>query len=541
MTLRGRVAVRRGGRRGGSAAPAPAVPSPAPAPSPSLGPAVPYSACHAPSIQVFFQPDGDVRACCHNFNHSLGNVAHQRLRDIWDGEAAEALRAALAVDDYSLGCQGCEAQVAIEGRATSIPARFDPFATHLTADPASRAWPRLAEFNLSNACNLQCIQCNGDLSSAIRVKREGRAPLAKRYDDAFFDDLAEFLPHLARAQFAGGEPFLAAENYRVWELLADVAPGCEVIVVTNATQWNRRIEDILERVPMSFCFSVDGITKETYESIRVDADFDEMMANLERYRAYAARAGTSVAMNLCLMVQNHHEFGDYLLWAEERSIPVNVSVVRQPGHCSIARLPVAELEAVLAGLEAQDAVVRPQLDLNVDIWTRELDRIREWARHGADADDPTSEFGAAAYNVMSFRRAGAGPHDDRDARVELLPFAEDGVIHEITVGPDDRVISCSPSLVDLIGDTALALVGGSVQAFQGASSDTFGTMLSYDVLAQDDDRIDAKVVFRRAEFRLTTLAMRNADGWADEAKILIATRRADRPAAPDNGAGSGAP
>ena len=497
-------------------------------PPPAVGSA-PHSACYAPSIQLYFQPDGDVRACCHNFNHSLGNVAEQRLREIWDGAAAESLRTALAADDYSLGCRGCEAQVAIEGRATSIPARFDVHAGHLTDDPASRRWPRLAEFNLSNACNLQCIQCNGDLSSSIRAKREGRAPLPKPYGDQFFEDLAEFLPHLTRAQFAGGEPFMAPENYRVWELLAEVAPTCEVVVVTNATQWNRRVEDILERVPMSFAFSIDGITKETYEAVRVDADFEETFTNVERYRDYAARVGTQVAMNHCLMVQNHHEFADYLLWADQRGIPVNVSVVRQPGHCSIARLPVAELREVLARLEAQDPVVRPQLTLNAHVWERELARIRDWAEAGAVVDDPTSEFGGAAYNVMSFRRSGSGPHDEQAARADLLPLAHDGVVHELTIGPDDRVSASSPSLVVLLGDEADQLVGGSVQGLQGLSTATFGTMLDHEVLHQDDDRIDAVVTYRHAVLRLTTLALRNEQGWADEAKILLAVQQLDRP------------
>ena len=130
---------------------------------------------------------------------------------------------------------------------------------------------------------------------------------------------------------------------------------------------------------------------------------------------------------------------------------------------------------------------------------------------------------------MSFRRDGARPQDDRSARAELQAFAEDGVVHEITVGPDDAVLACSPSLGDLLGDRAQALVGEPFFALQGASADAFGTMLSYDVLAEDEDRIDAVVVYRRAEFRLATLAIRNEQGWADEAKILIATRRVERP------------
>lgn len=101
------------------------------------------------------------------------------------------------------------------------------------------------EFNLSNACNLQCIQCNGDLSSSIRIHRERRAPLAKVRRR--LEDLAALLPP-DEAQFAGGEPFLGVENFRAWELIAEVSPSLGCTVVTNATQWNRRVERVLEQL-----------------------------------------------------------------------------------------------------------------------------------------------------------------------------------------------------------------------------------------------------------------------------------------------------
>src|SRR4051794_38914681 len=124
----------------------------------------PYSACYAPSVQLYFDPSGDVRACCRNTRHTLGNVGRERLRDIWAGERRLALVDRLAVDDWSLGCQGCATEVDQEGRAGSYPASFDARAGHLTNEAGSGAWPTFMEFNLSNACNLQCLQCNGDLS-----------------------------------------------------------------------------------------------------------------------------------------------------------------------------------------------------------------------------------------------------------------------------------------------------------------------------------------------------------------------------------------
>ena len=483
----------------------------------------PYSACYAPSVQVYFDPNGDVRACCRNARHPLGNVAVDRLRDIWAGDRRAALIDHLAVDDWSLGCQGCGTEVAQEGRDGSYPASFDGRATHLDGDPASGAWPNFMEFNLSNACNLQCLQCNGDLSSSIRIHREHRAPLPAVYGDEFFEDLALFLPHLRQAQFAGGEPFLGAENFRAWDLITEVAPGLPCTVVTNATQWNARVEDVLDRLDMSFVFSLDGITKETYESIRLGADIDAVLANVDRFCAYARERGTTVMINHCLMVQNVHEFADLLLFADARDIPVNVSVVHHPGHCSIARLPRSEMQAVHELLVSQAAEVGPRLGRNAATWERELARIASWVASGAGAGVEDSEWAASAYEILDLPRQGDGPYDDSTARVTIDAFADDAV-HVVSVGPDDVIRSCHPAPEQMFGVPSGEFVGRPVADLRNLRTAQYGLMSDYQVVNADLNQVDALARCGDSEFRISLVAVRDEHGWADEGRIVVGRR-----------------
>ena len=165
-------------------------------------------------------------------------------------DARNHLLARLAQDDYSHGCQGCKWEIDNEGREGSYPQTYEDRANHLTADPASGAWPRSMEFNLSNSCNLQCIQCNGDLSSSIRLHREKRPPFASPYGDAFFEELASFLPHLTSIKFLGGEPFLASETLRVMEMLVEGGHRPKIHVTTNGTQWDEQIEHYVSALEM---------------------------------------------------------------------------------------------------------------------------------------------------------------------------------------------------------------------------------------------------------------------------------------------------
>ncbi len=486
----------------------------------------PYSACYAPSVMLYFQPDGDVRACCRNQSYPLGNVATQRLTDIWDGPRRHELVARLAADDFSHGCEGCKWELETEGREGSYPQSFEARASHLTDDPATAAWPRAMEFNLSNSCNLQCIQCNGDLSSSIRIHREARPPLPKAYGDEFFDDLRLFLPHLQTVQFAGGEPFLGAENYRAWDLIAEVAPDLVVQVVTNATQWNKRVERVLERVRVAPCFSIDGLTRETYESIRIDADHAAVMDNIERFCAYAARVGTGVQINFCLMAQNHHEFGAMLRFAEERDIKVNVSVVHYPEHCSIARLDPAEIAAIHRSLLDQSDEVLAALDLNAGVWRTEVARIGSWLEGHDPGTDHDSLWGVTDAGPFAFPKWADRHHDDTAARAVLAEFAGDGQVHVIRIGVGETIVECSPSAGAALGVEPAELVGRPVSAVQDLVEAAHGPLSDQRLLADAQDQIDVVSTFGDLEFRTTIVAMRDDTGFADHARLLFASRPA---------------
>ena len=486
----------------------------------------PYSACYAPSVLLYFQPNGDVRACCRNMGYPLGNIGEQRLAEIWEGPRRHELMARLAQDDYSHGCQGCKWEIDNEGREGSYPQTYEDRANHLTADPASGAWPRSMEFNLSNSCNLQCIQCNGDLSSSIRLHREKRPPMPKVYGDEFFEDLARFLPHLHHVQFAGGEPFLGAENYRAWALIAEVAPDLEVQVVTNATQWNRRVETVLEQVRVAPTFSLDGITAATYEGVRHGAHHDEVMANVERFCAYARRVGTQPTINFCLMAQNHHEFGPLLVFAEERGIRVDVSVVHYPEHCSIARLDPARIADIHRSLLAQSDDVLARLDRNAGVWTTEVARVGSWLEGHDPGTDHERLWGAADAGPFSFPKWADRQQDDTQARADLAAFAPDAVLHVLSLGEGDAISECPEATAHGLGTTPDELVGAPLSRVQDVVERTHGPMIDQHVLGDGPDRIDVVSVFGDVEIRTVIVAMRDATGFADHARVLFASRPA---------------
>jgi MoaA/NifB/PqqE/SkfB family radical SAM enzyme len=399
------------------------------------------SACYAPTVSMYFDQFGNVRACCQNTETLMGNVAHQSIREIWGSSTTRRLRAALRRNDLSDGCGFCQWQID-QGDEEIVFARI--FDEHHVAS-GHPDWPVQMEFSMTNSCNLQCIMCNGDWSSSIRAHREHRAPLPEVYGEAFFEELAEFLPHLRKTNFLGGEPFLGKEPLRVLDMLADLDHPPDVAVTTNGTQWSERIEAICERLPISFVLSLDGITKATYESIRIGSDFDHVMANLDRFRASAERHGTMVTLAHCLMVPNWREFSRLLRFAEDRGLEVGMNEVLFPVELSLFQLPPAELREVVVTMERDDGGIAASLDLLRPVWDGQVAALR----HRLES----LEGGEAQF----IRPWGGhdGPDWEREATTTLTEWVGDRA-------PDRLEIDRSTGSMRIEGHLERVLVGAGV-------------------------------------------------------------------------------
>jgi len=330
------------------------------------------SLCYAPHTSLYFNTQGDVRVCCHNWAFPAGNIARQTIAEIWAGDAIKKIRRSLECGSFAQGCHYCEWQLATRSFVNISTRKWDWHPVE-SRDPE---WPLQMEFSISNTCNLECIMCNGMSSSAIRAHREKLPPVHNPYSDAFFSELRAYLPRLRKASFLGGEPFLQAECSRIWNMLIEDGIQLPCHVTTNGTQYNALIEKFLERIPFSFSISLDGYRKKTIESIRVNAKYDVLMRNVNRFRNYARERNQHFGLTYCLMRPNWEEFGDFCLFADALECSVFVNAVRKPPELSLYTLSPAELGRIADSMEAQADRVVPLLGRNRAIWTGEVARLR---------------------------------------------------------------------------------------------------------------------------------------------------------------------
>ncbi len=347
--------------------------------------------CYAPYTSMLFLPSGDAYVCCRNGVQVLGNVSENGVREMWEGPVMQGLRRALKNYEFGGGCEFCGWAIENRDYQGSMTRSFE----HHPVSSETPQWPSLLEFAMSNVCNFACTQCGGMYSSRIRAQREGLPPLAKQYGEGFFAEIETFLGHTKALKFTGGEPFLAEENYRIWDMMHKMGFQPEYLsVLTNGSQWNARIEEVLHRFRFHVGVSIDAYSREVLERIRVGAVHSDVIANIRRLSAYTKSVGTDLFLSFSWMQDNWMELPQMLLFAEEVGASIEVIRVVHPSHCSLFALPVAELREVSRALEAEAPRVRPQLRRNAKAWDNALSSLRRELARGDGGDVNYSQVSA---------------------------------------------------------------------------------------------------------------------------------------------------
>lgn len=277
-------------------------------------------------------------------------------------------------------------------------------------------------------------------------------------------------------------------------MIGDLERPPRVSITTNGTQWSPRIEKICDRVPMSFVVSLDGITKETYESIRVGAEFDEVMGNLHRFHAYARRHGTSISIAHCLMRPNYLEFVDLLRFVEELGLDgVGVNVVLLPADLSLFQMEPAELARVVQDLDRQDEATAHRLVRFRSVWETQLGilRSRLLTLEADLSGSGRSSVPLDPWHPLPLIAGGrVGPRSDASPEVvECSIRCQKGVGQGVSGEVHRPIIEVLDGFEEAVGKPGSVLVGQPISVLPEVLAVRFGPLVGEPVV--QDDRVTA--------------------------------------------------
>ncbi len=277
--------------------------------------------CYAPFTSLYFDISGDVNVCCANASYTLGSYPQQSIADCWYGDRLKDLRAALARKDFQYGCYYCASTLAAKNFESSMLNHYD----HLADKADNQNYPVIFEFELSNICNYECIMCCGRSSSMIRKNREGLPPIKPVYDKKFVEQVAEFLPHLQKMNFLGGEPFLIPVYYDIWEKAVKLNPKIELVVTSNGSTLPIRAKELMSKLEnFRVVLSIDSLQKKTYELIRKNGRFENVQKNLK----YFIENNKLSTIAVSPMLQNWQDIPEIVNFCQDNNIDLHFNIVR---------------------------------------------------------------------------------------------------------------------------------------------------------------------------------------------------------------------
>jgi len=136
-------------------------------------------------------------------------------------------------------------------------------------------FPRQITLDISSSCNLKCQMCS----------------LEDNYDNKSFMSLETFekiIPIIPKLDYidlnCNAEPLMNKNLIRILKTIKHVSPKTKVGFPTNGVLLNEKIiRELITNNLDVIRFSINGATKETFESIRTKADFNKVIFNVDLF------------------------------------------------------------------------------------------------------------------------------------------------------------------------------------------------------------------------------------------------------------------
>lgn len=172
--------------------------------------------------------------------------------------------------------------------------------------PLEAPFPKNLMIELTNACNLKCVMCYNRL-----MKRKRGFMDAATY--GFILDNAAEIGIKMVGLYTTGESFLHPQVFDFIRLAKE--KGFEYIyMTTNGNVLNeKKIKKIFDSGLDSIKFSIDGISKESYEKIRVGGNFEKLYNNIKALRETrdALKSKLKIYASFVLVNNNYHELKQF--------------------------------------------------------------------------------------------------------------------------------------------------------------------------------------------------------------------------------------
>jgi len=328
--------------------------------------------CMYPWIHLHAWPTGEAYPCCHSEPVSkIGNCKTHTLKELWNSAKQKQLRVDMLNENKNSACNRCYEQESngfLSGRRSANKHQGH----HISRIKETQDDGQLEKFEMtywdirfSNLCNLKCRSCGHVFSSQWYQDQAKLAGgdwkdrntvlnYAGRTETDMWEQLEPHLDYVEQIYFAGGEPLLMAEHYRILEeLVKRKLFHVRLIYNTNFTHTELKGKSVFEYWKQFNSVAVGASLDDSgsrAEYIRKGTDWAVVEKNRQEMLRICPKVDFYISPTLSIM--NAWHLPDFHKdWTERGLIcaqDLNVNILQDPVHYRIDIAPAEYKTQLLA-------------------------------------------------------------------------------------------------------------------------------------------------------------------------------------------------
>ena len=337
--------------------------------------------CMIPWIHMHAFPDGRAYPCClGDDRYPIGNFKQDSMESVWNHPAYKTMRKNMLEEKPCKECSKCYEQER-SGFVSMRNSTNKNFGQHIAIVDQTHDDGQFDDFKLryydirfSNLCNFTCRTCGGWFSSSWYSEEEElygkrdypKIMFAGRTESDMWQQLEPHIPYLEQVYFAGGEPMMMEEHYRILkELVKREMFDVKLIYNTNFSRLNLKDDNVLDLWRLfnnvSVGASLDGMSVHG-EYIRKGTKWDQIVRNREEMIKSCPNTdfyvSSTVSLYNALHVADFHRS-----WAEQGLVKAqdwNINILQGPDRDRIDVLPQIYKDQVTIKVKEHIEWLRPQ-------------------------------------------------------------------------------------------------------------------------------------------------------------------------------------
>jgi radical SAM protein with 4Fe4S-binding SPASM domain len=313
--------------------------------------------CIYPWIHLHAYPTGEAYPCCHaEMKYPVGNCRSNTLKEIWQDRPMQQLRADMLSETPNAACGRCyeQEQSGFFSGRKSANKHHGHHVKKLDKNPFEMTY---WDIRFSNLCNLRCRSCGHIFSSQWYQDQAKLAGgdwkdhnqvlnYAGRTETDMWEQLLPHVDYVEQIYFAGGEPLLMEEHYRILdELVRRERFDVRLIYNTNFTRTDLKSQSVFEYWKLfknvAVGASLDGSGSHA-EYIRKGTDWKQVEQNRIEMLQVCPQVDFYISPTLSIM--NAWHLPDFHRdWVEQGFIKpqdLNVNILQDPTYLRIDIAPM---------------------------------------------------------------------------------------------------------------------------------------------------------------------------------------------------------